>query len=138
MRMAAMMEVIVVLISTLVRAKVCSLLLWTWTLWFSMVRAGCTIHMLETMWTNFSSNSATLDGMKIRRRIQWAKVGRVRSKKAFIGERVGVRPRERRAIGTFLVVKGGGWFPPPPPGSYVKQWEAAYCIRRSGKSLNLN
>jgi hypothetical protein len=40
--------------------------------------------------------------MKTRRRIQWTKVGKARSKAAFIGESTGATPREARAMGTFL------------------------------------
>ena len=69
-REAAMMEVTVVLISTLVRARVCSRLLCTWSLWLLVVRAGCTIHMLETRWVSLSWNSVTLGGMKTRRKAQ--------------------------------------------------------------------
>ena len=91
-RVAAMMVVTVVLISTLVRARVCSRLLCTWSLWLLVVRAGCTIHMLETRWVSLSWNSVTFGGIKTRRKAQWTKVGKARSKVACIGERAGEGP----------------------------------------------
>ena len=54
-----------------------------------------------------SWNSVTLVGMKTRRKAQWIKVGKARSKAACIGERAG--EREARAMVTFLNIWEANW-----------------------------